>query len=109
MSNQKRNYLISLNVLVAVFSVMNTNAYADSTGSYHHGDNWGMMFGSPMMIIAIALIGFLIILVVRRLSDKSLPRNGTTSALEVLRQRYARGEIDKQEFEERSATLTSND
>jgi putative membrane protein len=32
---------------------------------------------------------------------------GTESALEILDKRYARGEIDKQEYEEKKATITS--
>ena len=72
-------------------------------GSQGYG-MWGMGgFGSIMMILFWGLIIVGIILLVRYFT---LGHGGSTSMkkerdpLEILRERYARGEIDKREFEE---------
>ncbi len=66
-----------------------------------------MMFG--IWILWIALL-FLIVWGVKVFIDYTGPKGKTTdknkSALDILRERFARGEIDKQEFEERKKMLT---
>lgn len=66
-----------------------------------------MMFGGLMMILFWAGVIVLVILLVRFLADGH--RGGSTrdetTALDILKKRYARGEIDKQEFEERKRDL----
>jgi len=85
-------------------------AYADS-GVMYHGEGWGwghMIFGSSMMIIAFVLVIFLIVLVVRRIGGSSGQEETVSpgdSAYDILRQRFARGDIDKEEFEQRMSVL----
>ncbi len=67
---------------------------------------WGagglvMMF---MMLVFWGLVIAGLVLGVRWLATQSRV-NGRDEALEILRQRYARGEIDKQEFETRRRDL----
>lgn len=64
--------------------------------------SWG---GSLIMILSmvvwVALLAALIVLVVRRLGPQSSARMDSTqprSAIEILEQRYARGEIDETTF-----------
>jgi AhpD family alkylhydroperoxidase len=70
-----------------------------------------MFFGFVMMILLLAVLAGLIVLVVRWLSHSghSLfgPPGGQTSrtALDILKERLARGEIDVAEFEERKRAL----
>jgi len=64
----------------------------------------GMAFGGLMMILWFALIVGLIIFLVRWISGAS-GRNSNKDALNILQQRYARGEIDAAELEERSTQL----
>jgi len=67
--------------------------------------SWGgMAFGGPMMFLWLALLVALIVLVVRWLGGKP-GRNSSRDALDTLRQRFAGGEIDAQEFEQRSRQL----
>lgn len=69
------------------------------------GGMWGlgMMF---MMLLFWALVISAVVLGIRWLSSQGRePRSDT--ALEILRQRYARGEIDKEEFDARRKDLTS--
>ncbi len=68
-------------------------------------NGWGgMVFGGFMMIFWIALLVVLIVLIVRWIGG---PRgtSSNTDALDTLKQRFARGEIDKSEFDERSRHL----
>jgi putative membrane protein len=66
-------------------------------------------FGSIMMIIFwIAVIVGIVLLIRWLIVSTRTAGHGTSSgdsALEILKRRYARGEIDKQEFEERKRDL----
>ena len=66
---------------------------------------FGMMgFMSIFWIAALGLIVWLVVAAVRRPSD-SHSSAGSGSALEVLKKRYARGEIGKEEYEEKKKDL----
>lgn len=75
------------------------------------GGWYGMFLGPLMMIIIIAAIIVLVVLAVRWLGGGghgSSPHAQTPSArtpLDILEERFARGEIDKDEFEERRRVL----
>ncbi len=59
-----------------------------------------------MMIIPIIVIGLIIWAVIYFTRQTSNQRNPTgESAIEILKKRYARGEISKEEFEERKRNL----
>ncbi|QEA37660.1 hypothetical protein FGL86_00290 [Pistricoccus aurantiacus] len=82
--------------------------YGDSF--WHPAWGWGhMFFGGLMMIVFWGGLIALVVLLVRWLS-----RNDTSASdpsrrptpLEILQERYARGEIDKQEYEERKKDLS---
>jgi len=71
---------------------------------------WGMIFGPLMMIAVIAGIVAAIVLTVRWLGGGSPSAPMATqsvgrAALDILRERFAKGEIDKAEFEERRRVL----
>jgi len=69
------------------------------------GYGYGMMgFMSIFWIAALGLIVWLVVAAVRRPSD-SHSSAGSGSALEVLKKRYARGEIGKEEYEEKKKDL----
>jgi putative membrane protein len=67
-----------------------------------HGYAGGMMWIFWILIIVaiIGLAGF----VTRRSSDHSALEK---SAMEILKERYARGEIDREEFEQKKKDLNS--
>ncbi len=63
---------------------------------------FGMGFGWILWIAIIALIVFLVWQYLRQ--DKNLG-DSQNSPLEILKQRYAKGEIDKEEYEEKKRDL----
>lgn len=76
------------------------------------GMGWGgMAFGGLMMLLWIALLVGLIvgvIVLIARLLRGTSGRTAKRDALDTLRQRFARGEIDTTEFEERSQYLRAS-
>jgi putative membrane protein len=68
---------------------------------------WGWMFMSLSSFVFIALLGVTVWLLVRATGPGRAPqpRDSTSSAREILAQRYARGEIDEQEYRQRLHTL----
>jgi len=104
----------ALLLLVTSLSVhaQSATAQADTWGGrWHDGWGWGhMFFGSFMMLLFWGGLVILIVLAVRWMSAGSLrggdgPAPGNR-ALDILDERYARGEIDKQEYEERRRLLS---
>jgi len=78
-------------------------------GNMMMGWGWGgMAFGGIMMLLWFALIVALIVFLVRWISGTS-GRNSNKDALDILKQRYARGEIDTAELEERLQQLRSTE
>lgn len=65
---------------------------------FHDGFMGGMWFG---WIFWIAIIGLVIYLIVRLTNQRGGTSNNSTNEtpLDVLKKRYARGEITKEEFE----------
>ena len=67
------------------------------------GGGYGMSGGVMMFVIWGAVIA-VIVLAVRGFSARSGPED-TPDAAEALRRRFARGEIDEEEYERRKAAL----
>jgi putative membrane protein len=71
---------------------------------------YGMIFGSLFMILWLAVVIAVVVLIVRWLAG---PWHGTPPSqtppgrtpLDILKERFARGEIDKEEYEERRRVL----
>lgn len=85
------------------------SAWAQSVGRSIDADMWqfGWIFGPIMMIFVLFVLVVAAVLLVRWLSGTAmgshLPRHET--AIDILKMRYARGEIDKEEYEERRRLL----
>ena len=77
------------------------------TDGYGHMMGWGGgfgFFGGFMMLVFWGVIIALIVLAVRWLSEGA--KGGSRSdALDILRQRFAKGEIDEEEFARRKKVL----
>jgi putative membrane protein len=70
---------------------------------------WGPMFFMTLVsLLIVAIIVVAIVLVARSVSrDGSGSTHARRPALEILEERFARGEIDREEFEERRRALLS--
>jgi putative membrane protein len=86
---------------------------AERPDYWHHGGNWGwghMIFGSVMMILFWGLIVVGVVILVRWLMSGSSHQSGSSPprkpALDILEERFAKGEIDREEFEERKRLLS---
>lgn len=71
------------------------------------GWGWGMGFGMISMVLFWVLVILGIVVLVRHVGGSSASSGAPPSktALDLLNERYARGEIDKQEFEEKKRDL----
>ena len=98
----------------AVLASATAFAQTPSERSYYWHDGWGwghMIFGPLMMIAFIAVVVILVVLAIRWIGGSSrgaVPPVHTPQGrppLDILKERFARGEIDKEEFEERRQVL----
>ena len=72
-------------------------------GSY--GNMMGWFGGGIMMVAFWVLIIALIIWMMREVGGKNSNARPNSNALDILKERYAKGEIDKKEFEEKKKDL----
>ncbi len=91
-----------------------TSAGAAANGVEDHGHMWGwgwggMIFGPIMMILFIAVAVGIVVIVLRAMGvggTTTRAASGGKSAIDILEERFARGEIDREEFEDRKRVLT---
>jgi putative membrane protein len=99
-------------LLIAVPAIVLTtvSAVAQTYGDHPHmgAGGWGgMILGPIMMIVFIALIVGAVVLVVRWTGlGSSALAGGANKARNILDERFARGEIDKDDYEERKRVLS---
>jgi putative membrane protein len=78
---------------------------------WHMGDGWGwwMVFGWIWMAVFWGLIIWAVYSIITRVGGGRRPELGERepSALEILDRRYARGEIDAEQFEAMRGRLTA--
>ena len=68
------------------------------------GDGWGWGMGGFLMVLFWVVVIEVVVLAARWAGgSNAAPRSGTP--LEILKERYARGEIDKKEFETKKRDL----
>jgi putative membrane protein len=112
MWNRLITALLALSIALAALPA-HAQAAAERPDYWHYGGNWGwghMIFGSVMMLLFWGVIIVGIVLVVRWLaggiSQESRSSPIQKRSLEILEERFAKGEIDKDEFEERKRLLS---
>jgi putative membrane protein len=69
----------------------------------HEGMHWGISFGWIWMIFFWAVVIALVVWVVKKLTERgTTPIDSTvpTKPLDIAKERYAKGEITKEEFEQ---------
>ena len=98
-----------------VFST--TNAWAQQSPGDHFGPHmmwngggwYGLFIGPILMIIFIGIVVAVVVLLVRWLGGSTSGISSSTASardpLDILKEGFARGEIDKEEYEERRRVL----
>lgn len=98
-------------VMLTTPSVVLAQAQTDYHGPHMMGGSWFM--GPIMMIVFLAVAVIVIMLIVRWIGGSNHGHSQvhaappTKTPMDILKERFARGEIDKEEFEERRRVLES--
>ncbi len=71
------------------------------------GNMMGWFGGGIMMVIFWIAIIFFIVWLVRETKSRNADASLSKSALDILKERYAKGEIDKREFDEKKKDLNN--
>jgi len=102
-------------VLSACFFFSLTLAASAHEGSKHYGPHmmwqgYGMMMGPFMMILFIAVIIVVGVLIFKWLAGDSFGPGSSSDEepVEILKTRFAKGEIEKEEFEEHLRMLQNS-
>lgn len=79
---------------------------------YGHMGTWGHMmdyghYGGFMWLIIVIAVCIVIYLLIRTSSLRGSSGSNAETALDILKKRYAKGEIDKEEFEQKKKDLES--
>lgn len=77
----------------------------DNYGGWGGGNIIGWFGGGVMMLAFWVLFIVLIVWVVREISDRG--HRSSLRAIDILKERYAKGEINKEEFESKKKDLIS--
>ena len=100
--------MLSTSTTALLPSIALADQRSDGPWDYGHmmwGGGYGII-GGLMMLVFWGLVIFLIVVAVRRFTNgNSAPKQ--PDALDVLRDRFAKGEIDEEEFQKRKSTLES--
>ena len=79
----------------------------ENWGWDHMSDGMGWGFGGPYMILVWVVIVVAIVLAVKSIMGGSsqIESSNKKTALAMLKERYARGEIEKEEFEQKKRDI----
>lgn len=105
---KKTIFVLSVLIIFApVFTLAHGDSESDNTTGHMMGDmmNWWNM--GWLGILFWALIILVVAVVIKWLIDSNKNRIVEKSARDILKERYAKGEIDKKEFEEKKKDLSS--
>ena len=101
----KKLFLLLVTVLI-----WPATAFANGGDDWHMGGGRHMMdfgYGGPLMwIIFLILIGVVIYFIVQSTKSKTPESSPRETPMDILKKRYAKGEITKEEFDQAKRDLT---
>jgi putative membrane protein len=71
------------------------------------GGGWGMGFGGLFMLLPLAVLVLLVVGLARLYDNNRSREPNHRTAREILDERFSKGEIDRQDYEERRKALSS--
>ena len=77
-------------------------------GGWGAGNMMGWFGGGIMMLLFWAAVIIFVVWLVREISGRYNEKPNSNSALEILKERYAKGEINKEEFEAKKKDIVSS-
>ena len=115
--NRKTSILLSLGVSAVLIAASIWLLYRHNAGMWMGNGQWGMGYhhmrgggmGIVMIIFWVVLIGALVLLVsgaINGVRGSHAYDDDLQMPLEILKRRYARGEIDKAEYEDKRRSLS---
>ena len=102
---------ISSSVFAVALVLASTPVMSQSHGGYGRGHMWGgagWMLGPIFMILILAAVAAVVFMIIKVMADRSNSQKSmanTEGPLDILKTRYAKGEIDHDEYELRIKTL----
>jgi len=91
-------------------NIMTWDDYNDGWGM-HDGAGWGLLMVGLMLLLFAVVAVALVVLLVRNpggVDRRPGPEAGASEAQRILQQRFARGEIDEEEFRTRRTALADD-
>ena len=96
-------FMVTILVFFSFFAC-STGPYYGSPGNWGHMMNYGFG-GGFMWIIFLVVIGFAIYFLFQTQKTKNPDDSVMETPLDILKKRYAKGEIDKEEFDRKKKDL----
>lgn len=97
------------NVIFAVIAILGASAFAQP--GYGHHSGWGINdygFGGLLMWILLAILVVIVVYLAFRQQGTGRSDTPSETPLEILKRRYAKGEISEEEYERMRDKLTKS-
>jgi len=93
--------------IAGLVSILATPVWADAGYYNHMGESSGWFFGPVLMILMLAALALAVVFLVRLFGGTPSGENSAkqNAALDLLKTRFANGEIDEEEYRRRKQTL----
>ena len=102
----KRIFSILIILSLLTFFACAQGPYNSSMGNWSHMMGYGYGGGS-MWLIILALVGVAVYFLLQVSKSKTSDRHIAEQPLDILKKRYAKGEIDKEEFDRKKKDMES--
>jgi putative membrane protein len=103
----KRIFFIFMMLAPLTFFACTQGPYSSPMGNWGHMMGYGYGGGFMWIIILLALVGIGVYFLLQASKSKGPAGSTTETPIDILKKRYAKGEIDKEEFDRKKKDLES--